>query len=94
MSHWFPVGGGVLQCYSDDDGLADGNDCVYLYPDLETALTGKWRSGRMIGAVQAKVTGVYLDRDELQIVSKKLVDSEKDNVYRLGMSKLAGEFNQ
>ena len=48
----------------------------------------------MIGAVQAKVTGVYLDRDELQIVSKKLVESDKDNVYRLGMSKLDGEFNQ
>ena len=47
----------------------------------------------MIGAVQAKVTGVYLDRDELQIVSKKLVDSEKDNVYRQGMSKFDGDFN-
>lgn len=84
-SLWFPVGGGILQCFPDPDGLADGDNCVYLYPDYETALIGLWKSGRMVSTVEAKLVGLYLENDHLQLEVGKVKMKEKVK-YRLDVS--------
>ena len=66
-SWWFPVGGGMLSCPADQDGLAEGPDCVFLYPDFSTALLGVWRSGRMERAVQASLVNIRLTGAELEV---------------------------
>ena len=82
---WFPIGGGLLQCPPDEDGLASGDECVYLYPDLSTALLGQWRSGRMVAAREATVTGLYSDRDTLRLVAEKVKGREAD-IFSLDIS--------
>ena len=34
----YTSGGGVLSCSADKDGLADGDECAFLYPGLHVAL--------------------------------------------------------
>ena len=34
----YPSGGGVLSCSADKDGLADGEECAFLYPGFHVAL--------------------------------------------------------
>ena len=82
---WFPIGGGLIRCPPDEDGLASGGGCVYLYPDLSTALLGHWKSGRMVSAHEATVRGIYDDQDNLRMVVEKTRGREED-VYDLDIS--------
>ena len=82
-SLWFMIGGGLLQCPPDSDGLASGDDCVYLYPDLNTALTGRWRSGRMMEAVEASLTSVIINDHQLEL---NVVKSSSTGKYELDQS--------
>ena len=34
----YTSGGGVLSCSADKDGLADGDECAFLYPGFHVAL--------------------------------------------------------
>ena len=47
-------GGGILSCLADKDGLAEGEDCAFLYPGLHVALVGRWAQGRMAEAKPGK----------------------------------------
>ena len=58
----------MLTCPADQDGLAEGSDCVYLYPDCVTALLGTWRSGRMEQAREARLVNINLTGDELEVM--------------------------
>ena len=82
---WLPVGGGLIQCPPDEDGLASGGGCVYLYPDLNTALLGQWRSGRMMTAHEAAVRGIYEDQDDLRLVVERTKGMDA-NVFTLDIS--------
>ena len=35
---YYTSGGGVLSCSADKDGLADGDECAFLYPGFHVAL--------------------------------------------------------
>ena len=84
-SWWFPVGGGLLSCPADEDGLAEGSDCLYLYPDFSTALLGTWSSGRMERATQARLANIRLAGDSLELVVRPTPGKE-DVSYREDIS--------
>ena len=48
---WRRVEGGSWLIGTDGGG---GGDSTYLYPDLATALVGRWRNGQMISAYPAR----------------------------------------
>ena len=85
LASWFPVGGGLVQCAPDEDGLAAGADCVYLYPDLSTALRGEWRSGRMVAAVEAELVGLHVESGDIRLLVET-VRSRENVKYSLDVS--------
>ncbi|XP_023336392.1 uncharacterized protein LOC111707507 isoform X2 [Eurytemora carolleeae] len=68
---WRRVEGGSWLIGTDGEG---GGDSTYLYPDLATALVGRWRNGQMISAYPARlksweeINGVCVPN--FQIISK------------------------
>ena len=41
--------------------LSPGNDCAFLYPDLETALLGSWEGGTMVAARPALLSSLAIE---------------------------------
>lgn len=64
-------GGGVLLGQVDERGEQTG-ECVYLYPDMDTALVGRFVNTVMESARPAKVTGLRVERNMLRVNFKLL----------------------
>jgi len=77
LAFWFPVGGGLVQCRPDNDILANGHGCVYLYPDLVTGLVGDWVGGRMVNTRQAEL----VDLDMSTTVIRLVMEIVGDEIY-------------
>ena len=75
----------MLSCPADQDGLAEGGDCVYLYPDYSTALLGVWSSGRMERATEARLVNIRLTGEELELEVRQTPGKE-DLLYRQDIS--------
>ena len=54
-------GGGYLTGEVDEDGKFTGGDIAFLYPDLSTALVGRFEDGIMMEARETHLTDVSLD---------------------------------
>ena len=50
-------GGGWLTAVVDGRGALTGDRVCFLYPDLETALVGRWEEGEMVRGAPALLTG-------------------------------------
>ena len=84
-SWWFPVGGGLLSCAPDQDGLAEGEDCVYVYPDITTALLGSWSSGRLVQAREARLVNLHVTDGQLELVVRP-TGGKEEVLYRQDVS--------
>lgn len=51
------IGGGFIYGRVDGMGQLTGDDIAYVYPDVKTALVGKFKNGIMVEAKEAKVVG-------------------------------------
>jgi hypothetical protein len=61
------IGGAYLVGNVDDDGEMFGDDCVFIYPDLRTAISGNFRGGQLVSGrtheiVDFVIPGVGLPR--------------------------------
>ena len=54
----------------NEEGKATGNDLAFIYPDMETALVGKYENFVMKSAHEAEVIDATCDQDGLVIISK------------------------
>lgn len=54
----------------DQEGKATGNDLSFIYPDMETALRGKFEDFEMKSAYEAEVLEAGVDQDGLIIITK------------------------
>ena len=54
----------------NEEGKATGNDLAFIYPDMETALVGKFEDFVMKSAHEAEVLDATCDQDGLVIISK------------------------
>lgn len=62
-SHWRGLEGGVFQYgHVGPKGLFSGRKNAFLYPDLKTALYGKFKNGRMTETVPVNVKEVFLEK--------------------------------
>jgi len=56
------VGGGFLYGSVGPNGLFTGNKNAYIYPDMSTALYGKFQDGKMVETVPVDISRSYLDK--------------------------------
>lgn len=64
------IGGGFMHGKFNDDGSATGDNMSFIYPDMETALVGKFEDFVMKRAHEANVLDAKCDQDGLIIISK------------------------
>lgn len=65
------IGGGFLHGkFEENTGKVTGDKLAFIYPDMETALVGKFTNFEMISAEEAEVVGVKCNDYGLQVVSE------------------------
>ena len=64
------IGGGFIHGKFNDDGKATGDNLAFIYPDMETALLGKFDDFVMKSAHEAEILEAKCDQDGLLIISK------------------------
>ena len=47
----------IIRRLWDNFSKAEGDGCVYLYPDIKVGLVGTWKDGEMVTARPAKLIG-------------------------------------
>ena len=75
------VGGGFMHGKFDEEGKATGNDLAFIYPDMETALLGKFEDFVMKSAHEAQVRDAECDQDGLVVISNFENISGKEFYY-------------
>ena len=65
----------------NEEGKATGNDLAFIYPDMETALVGKFEDFVMKNAYEAEVLDASCNQDGLVVISKFAKLSESDFYY-------------
>ena len=64
----FPYGGFLMGEVSEVAGLSlTGNSLLYLYPDLVTALRGKFDQSRMVKSKLSRVEAVWVEKGICEI---------------------------
>lgn len=76
------LGGGFLHGHVTDRMTITDKEAVYVYPDMETALMGKFIDNRMESAREVNVTGVGCDGDVLTVKTSR--PSSDAPVFRFG----------
>jgi len=64
------VGGGFMHGKFNNEGKATGENLSFIYPDMETALVGKFEDFVMMSAHEAEVVEATCDQDGLVVISK------------------------
>ncbi len=60
------------------DGEIEGEDCVYLFPGLERAISGRFKNGRMVSGKYGRVTGGQ--RSKVMMRPRVEVDSSEGDM--------------
>jgi hypothetical protein len=72
---WFPIDGGAIYCTPSKRSQATGEECVYLYPDIQAGIVGHWKDGRMVlgqpAILQSFVMSAGLLKPEMRILEDR-----------------------
>ena len=70
------LGSSWLVGFLDENGEMSGPDIAFLYPDLHTALVGKFKEGKLVSAFHHRVIGNALIEGVMMPKFEKVKNSE------------------
>ncbi len=56
------------------DGEIEGEDCVYLFPGLERAISGRFKNGRMVSGKYGRVTGAEVTCQRSKVMMRPRIE--------------------
>ncbi len=86
------VGGGFIHGKVNDDGELSGDGIVFIYPDGETALLGRFENGVMRSAKEAEVIGVTCEKHGIPVAELKASPNSPTFAYDPSNNETFGDF--
>lgn len=61
--------------------VVDGEDTLYLYPDEETCMVGRWDNGEMVEAREGAIDKIWCSKEGIPLISLQKVETNENTFH-------------